>query len=460
MSKWPVQLLEWPLALLRRFDQRSYDLLVSPIVRRAKSRRFSHLRSYAGELRTRLAALREISGSKFAADEQAILVARSYDRRVAYSASIRDFRVIRFQRFLGRLWFLAFLIAAYLLLGNSTQLSWRAVGLVGLLASLPASLIVFGLTSRLLFRVYYHRLLRLVRRPTFGILTGLLAAVFVWVAFAFGRFHLGLPRWIAAGVALGLLASAVRIFSFLIGQVYYDAAHFTWLWEGYNRAPDALMISRLMNATISVWQSPEQWNELRFRDRASYDIEICARCIDYYVPRVLGPYDADMRAWQLAETRRIAAGIRRLKSFLLLPTPNSRQDLSDKLINVLYTIVTGDWDSLERMEPTEDRIHQPRPSLRRRIFTLLTAIVRASIPLALAIVATQVEFGTLGRPLLTGTIANYVLGAAALYFAVALVMAIDPQLAERVRTAREILGMIPPQEKKEADQSSGSSASR
>jgi hypothetical protein len=127
----------------------------------------------------------------------------------------------------------------------------------------------------------------------------------------------------------------------------------------------------------------------------------------------------------------------------------------DKLIQALYTIVTGDWDSLERIEPAEERMHEPRPNLRRRLLTLLAAIVRASIPLALAIVATQVEFGTLGRPLLTGTFGNYVLGAAALYFAVALVMAIDPQLAERVRTAREIIGMIPPQEKKEADKSGG-----
>jgi hypothetical protein len=294
------------------------------------------------------------------------------------------------------------------------------------------------------------RLLNL-RQLTRDIITALLVLAVTSLAVQLGRWHFDLPRWIIAGIALGMLGGAIDVALWLTRIVYSDFAHFRWVSQGFFYAPDAVMASNLINAIVQVRRKPGQWSNLRFRRSILYDLEMCARCIDYYIPRALTPYDHDTWTWELAETRRIAGAIRKLKNLIILPTQDSQELFLERTTEALYSMAVGDWSSLDQVEMGEVAAAKPRPSLRRRLITLLGAITRAVVPLALALAATQIGFGASDEPLITGEIANYLLGGTAIYTAIVLVMAIDPELTARVTTAREILGMIPTQDRQRGE---------
>jgi hypothetical protein len=428
-------------------DKRLGDWLTAKIEQRVLPNRLTFLRPYADGLRHRIATLRQLPESRFGEDQQASEVVKSYDRQVAYAAYRRDWKIHQANRFLSRFPFPIFLLLAYLLLGRSPQLSLQVVGLIGLVCSLPIALLVYALNRRALFRLNRNRILGF-RQQTNDLLTGLLILIQMWFAFELGRWHLSSPRWITAGVTLGLLGSATDVAIWLVKLLHSEFRHYTWITEGFNRAPDAVMVSHLITAVVTVAGSSERlrWNNLRLRRSILYDIEMCARCIDYYLPNALRPYDHDTWTWQTTEARRIAGSVRKLKVLLILPAQDSKERFLQKSLAALYAIATGDWNALERIDVSDFPPQARRITLRQRMLVLLAAIARALVPLILAIVATQVNLGSMDGPLISGSIANYLLGVTALYAAVAIVMAIDPQLAERVRTAREILGMIPTRE--------------
>jgi hypothetical protein len=441
LTKSPYRsLVNWLAGAGRAVDSRLGAWLIPPIQRRIRSRRFAFLRPYARSIRYRMTTMGEIPGSKFTDDHQAILAIRSHDREVTFAAYLRDWRIHRVNRLLDRLRIPISLLAAYIWFGTTPDLPIQMLSILGSLLSLPIALIVFTQVRRSLIRFDRNRLLNL-RQQTNDIFTALLTIIVAWLAFQLGRSQLDLPIWIVAGVAFGLLFAAFDTGIWLTRLLFSDIQYFIWASQGFQYAPDDLIASYLMSAIVEARSRTEHWSDLRSRRSILYDIEMCARCIDYYLPRALRPYDHDTWTWQMAEGRRIAGAIRKLKTLLIMPAPDSREKFLQRATETLYSIAVGDWSSLEQVESVEIPAVEPRLTLRRRIAGLLSGMARALTPLALAIAATQVTFGSMEGPLVTGGIANYLLGATALYAALVLIMAIDPELASRVRVAREILGM-------------------
>jgi len=142
--------------------------------------------------------------------------------------------------------------------------------------------------------------------------------------------------------------------------------------------------------------------------------------------------DRETAEWAARECRQFAGAVRALKRKVLLPSTKSRDELMAKMYEYLPLAAAGRWQDLDKGFARTANAPPTMSPLRRG----LLAVVLAALPLV-GFVALQASSYSLD-----GSARSYATGAVILWTFANLVLAIDPHIAERIATARELKAEI------------------
>jgi hypothetical protein len=157
----------------------------------------------------------------------------------------------------------------------------------------------------------------------------------VWVAF--GR-NLLVESWsLLIGIYVGVY---LLIFALAAGTYVIRVRWFT----------DSFLVVQLLDLIKFIEDNGDRWLQLEFRRQVIEKLEKVARIIERDIPRALRGRDPITKCWIRNRTAQTAAGIRDLKTWLVIPTPLTRNDLlTKKLAPTFVAAVTGEWDRMEKV---------------------------------------------------------------------------------------------------------------
>jgi hypothetical protein len=119
------------------------------------------------------------------------------------------------------------------------------------------------------------------------------------------------------------------------------------------RCPDSVTVDYLLMALVLLEKYQSEWTDLNFKRGMNLLLEEIALCIERYVPRPLRSGDDGTDTWVKEVTREVATAIRELKKWVLTPKGDSRQNFILKIGYTFVHVVSGEWDSLERVAPDQ-----------------------------------------------------------------------------------------------------------
>lgn len=195
-------------------------------------------------------------------------------------------------------------------------------------------------------------------------LAGTLAAAF-YLCYFFAAIALNRQDFTA-----GALRSLGFMLLYGLGLVVLGASalwwgmHITELWwdrHASARHPDAVVADEFLRILETVEKSPAEWGHLRGRNRVVRSLERAARCLERNLPYRLRGQDADTDRWLRQKAAGQAAALRRLKRWVLVPRPDTREHFIARVSQDLVRTTVGDWDGLECGPP---RVARPSGALR------------------------------------------------------------------------------------------------
>jgi hypothetical protein len=427
----------------RRSLQAAFKRWFFRIMHPIRVRRFKQLRPFAREIRKRILIVTELPKYDFRIDPALITATRSCEYEIASSA-YRRFRFFLIARVL-----FSYIPGAVLfwvgldVIHNSSYFLSEFFFISDNLEFLLIGLAVGSALGAAINRARDRLRLQTTLDLTLGI--GLVITLF-GAAYAFGVF--ADAEWTGMmGGYIGAFLAEVAIVAFgivlmaLLSNIVYYAIYYIWLKWQYRARPEAMLVGHICHV-LSVGQSAENWRSLAGRGELLSELELAARCLEYFIPRKLPALDPTSGAWQENRTRLMAAALRTVKIWILNPQSDTREHFIRRIAATLQPIALGDWHSVEQLSD-EDLIKPVQLSARQRAGRITAALVRAALPLVLALLATKLPLGSDGKPLLEGGIANYLVGGTIIYAILTLLMAIDPQISDRVAIFKEVVNMIP-----------------
>ena len=117
---------------------------------------------------------------------------------------------------------------------------------------------------------------------------------------------------------------------------------------------DSYLVDSLLLLIQFIEDNEDRWLQLRFRRQVIGKLERIGRIVERDIRRALRGRDRITKQWIRERTWKTAAGIRDLKTWLVIPRPLTREDLlGTKLVPTFVAAATGDWDNMEKAHDRE-----------------------------------------------------------------------------------------------------------
>lgn len=198
--------------------------------------------------------------------------------------------------------------------------------------------------------------------------------------------------------------------------------------------PDTLAIERCLNLRLKLHMESQRWHELRWRREISLQIEAIAQSINGCGTALRRIGDETSAVWAESRMARIATSIRDKKKWLVTPRPDTFEELSNAVGQLLVALLNSDWDSLPEMEsPSLSK----RDLLRAGVLRLRGVLVSVSLPALLFWIVQYSPFA------FHSPVRDYVTGFLMLWVLVVLLSAADPHYASRVESFRNMVQIFP-----------------
>jgi hypothetical protein len=112
--------------------------------------------------------------------------------------------------------------------------------------------------------------------------------------------------------------------------------------------PDSAIIARLSKLLHTIESKPNKWTEISYKQELLMSLERLAVCTERCLPRKLRSGDLITDTWMKERSGNIAQTYRRWKQGILTPMPDTREALLSHLGSTLFSVASGNWDSVER----------------------------------------------------------------------------------------------------------------
>ena len=263
---------------------------------------------------------------------------------------------------------------------------------------------------------------------------GLLAAFAVALYWVYAMDLAGLPRPVRDGLGAGLAGMVLFLASYL------GASWWGWLVcvvlprrRKLRRYPEAELVESLRWVFVLVADPKASWGRLDYQRRIEWGLEWVARRLEQGRPRSL---DRETDGWVCSGARQMAADIRWLKRFALLPCAGDRRRLARALAACLVRAVEGRWG---QFAPTERTERTAAPSRRDQIAQLL-----AGMRPVLAAIAPLLVGGLVCLSPLPGQVKWPIAQLALGFGAVTVLSWLNPDYDKKIGSVNSLLGDLRP----------------
>jgi hypothetical protein len=98
-----------------------------------------------------------------------------------------------------------------------------------------------------------------------------------------------------------------------------------------------------------ITKRPSKWGILEIQHELAGRLEIIASCLQHNLPCRLQS-DGATDDWLQKMTTQMAAALRDLKKWVLMPKPDTRRQFITRVAETFVHAATGEWDALARSE--------------------------------------------------------------------------------------------------------------
>jgi hypothetical protein len=297
------------------------------------------------------------------------------------------------------------------------------------------ALIVVGGPLLLLPKVGNHSYLRFLYLP------GTIWAGIVILVYSFFIYRIQLnPRivshhwtvYIAVSAMLGVLIYGLVI---IIAIMLTAPVSYALTQRKKRLYADAVLVSGLLILLAYVEEHEKQWNQMNFKKWVISELENLALGIEVYLFQSFRPHDSLTENWIKERSHEMAATVRKFKSWILTPMPDTPLQFKCRLGCALVHAASGAWDSLERTQITS--ISEPR-RWHTRVLNWLGVILTGGIPLLLFELIQRMPTLKLPDP-----VAQYLHVGVLMWAALALIAAFDPLFGAKVTALKDVFQLLP-----------------
>ena len=238
---------------------------------------------------------------------------------------------------------------------------------------------------------------------------------------------------LAEGLAAATLGGTVMVWGLMTGSVFMTFVRdLTRVLASCG--PDALAVARCLDLLTKLDSEDYRWNDLLWRRRITTRIESIAKTIERCGVWMRRVGDGDSAMWAQNNMARIAAGIREKKKWLVLPMPDTPQQLKASMATLFLALVNCDWHSLPQQESAQ-LSHRDLILVGSR--RLVGVLVSVTIPAGLYWIVQRSSIA------LTSPVRDYVVGVLLLWVLVVILSAADPLYQSRVDAFRTMVQIFP-----------------
>jgi hypothetical protein len=194
---------------------------------------------------------------------------------------------------------------------------------------------------------------------------------------------------------------------------------------------DAKTFDGFLDLLFTLEEKEGSWGTVDLKNDLVLKLETIATSIQQHLGRQIQPGDQRTRFVIRDQGTQIANGVRGLKAWVLVPRPDTRYHLLQRVKDDLTRTAYGHWDLMERL-PIEGLAR----SLAGGIFEVGRSLLVAAIAPAALWLLQQSPMKLSG---------NILTGATAVVASISLVyvlLAIDPSFPTRIQAVKELKGMI------------------
>jgi hypothetical protein len=182
-----------------------------------------------------------------------------------------------------------------------------------------------------------------------------------------------------------------------------------------------------------VTTQPAEWGSLEMKHELVGCLEIIANCLQHDLPRRLAS-DIATDGWFHQMAEQMATAQRALKSWVLMPKPDTREQFIARITATFVHAATGEWDALAR---SESEPQTQRQRWHTRVTDVSTAIVIALLPL-LGFWGIQQSPLTIPQPA-----AGYVTIGGLVWLVLTLLISLDTSFHTKLRVMEDVTQSIP-----------------
>ncbi|MBI5953695.1 MAG: hypothetical protein HY865_18735 [Chloroflexi bacterium] len=199
-----------------------------------------------------------------------------------------------------------------------------------------------------------------------------------------------------------------------------------------SRYPDSVIIDGLLNILYTVEKFPQKWDNLITKKYILNTLDEIGSATSKDLPKTLQTAHTATNIWTSQTYEQIAASFYSLQKWVITPKKDTREFLISRIAKDLTLTALGNWDQLEKNEPSKvsrtQRIHQIANIFR----TLLIAVLPLSV---LYVIQISID--------LQGDLLNYSKIGGFIWAVVTLLNLLDPSLNKKIVLIKDLFGLIP-----------------
>lgn len=207
--------------------------------------------------------------------------------------------------------------------------------------------------------------------------------------------------------------------------------------QRYNLYLNLHIATHLAELLSTINSLPKKWGNLNFMRKLMIDLEQIAQLFEDGLPGQLESGDATTDDWMKQQAVQRAAYFRWLKTWVLTPKTDTREQLIARLRNDLINALTGNWDAFEKREVAPTTIRQ---QWYKRFAHAGQQVISGAIPIALV--------WLVQKPPISLKLPDYANILALGFAGLTIMMTVDSSFVAKISTLKEIISLVTQKEKK------------
>jgi hypothetical protein len=203
--------------------------------------------------------------------------------------------------------------------------------------------------------------------------------------------------------------------------------------------PQAYIAIQLYNLVYTLEASSLRWNEVASKNALATGLENLAVLVENALGRKMRGADLETNLWLKSNLSGIALAFRLKKKLVFSSLPDSREKLLNSLSQSLYNVVEGNWGKLEVEEIASLTLREGSQLWLKRVWAGIKAVIIAAIPLGLIYLSQLDLVPQLSVP---PDYLPYVKIGGVIWFAVSLIIAIDPLYSSKLDFVSKAQGVV------------------